>query len=68
MQALGDLSRRGAHRARTSRTGQVRTMGAVPVPFRARVYHLDGRWTGRSRPVQDRHCTSVTAVQMVGRV
>ena len=24
-----------------------------------------GRWTGRSRPVQDRQCTSVTAVQTV---
>ena len=45
-----------------------RTTGAVPVPYRGHFNHLDGRWTGRSRPVQDRHCTSVTAVQTGGRV
>ena len=33
------------------------------MPFRVRVYCLYGRWTGRSRPVQDRRCTSVTAVR-----
>ena len=44
------------------------TTGPVPVPFRPHSSYLDGRWTGRSRPVQDRRCTSVTAVQTGGRV
>jgi len=59
---------RGAHRNRTLRAGRFRTTVAVPMPFEAGINHLDGRWTGRSRPVQDRQCTSVTAVKMVGRV
>jgi hypothetical protein len=60
-------SDRGVHRTRTSRAGRVRTTVAVPVLFQAWVNHLDGRWTGRSRSVQDRHGTSVTAVKTVGR-
>ena len=59
---------RGAHRNRTSWAGWFRSMVTVPVPLRLHFNHLDGRWTGRSRPVQDRQCTSVTAVKMVGRV
>jgi len=39
----------------------------VPVPLQAQGNHLNGRWTGRSRPVQDRHDTSITAVETVGR-
>ena len=59
---------RGARRTCTSRTGWVRTTGAVPMPFQASSNHLDGLWTGRSGPVQGRQCMSVTAVQTVGQV
>ena len=44
-------SSRGAHRNRTIRAGRDRTTDAVPVPFHACSNHLDGRCTGRSRPV-----------------
>ena len=51
---------RGAHRTRTSRAGRVRITVPVPVPFRGILNPLDGRRTGRSRPVHDRPVTAVT--------
>jgi hypothetical protein len=48
------LENRDAHRDRTSRAGRFRTTVAVPVPFRACVKYLDGRWTGRTRTVHAR--------------
>ena len=62
------LFTRGARRNCTLRAGRFRTTVAVPVPFEAGINHLDGWWTGRSRPVQDRQCTSVMAVKTVGWV
>jgi hypothetical protein len=53
---------RGVHRTRTSRAGQFRTTVAVPVPYSGHLNNLNRRWTGWSRPVQDRQSTTVTAV------
>jgi len=59
---------KGACHARTSRAGRSRTTVAVPGPLRGHFNHLNGRWTGQPKPVQNRQSTSVTAVQTVGWV
>jgi len=68
LRAFVALRCRGAHYTRTSRTGRVPYYGPVPVLFQPCSSYLDERWTGRSRPVQDRRCTSITAVQTGRRV
>ena len=59
---------KGVHNTCTSWARQFCTTVAVPVPFQACGSHLDEWWTEWSRPVQDHHCMSITAVKMVGQV